>query len=138
MVWRPRSWPAAYYATTVAFALADWAFGANVRAVALDAYPGLRGTYYAVCVGVAVLLHVRPVWSLPVTLVESVLNLSTLMLSVFLPYYALADSVSSGGPAAPTPFGGRFLANFMIAGSVATAAFYQSLPRAPGRARLGL
>jgi hypothetical protein len=125
----------AYYAATPGFVLADFVFGANVRAVAFDARPGLRAAYYALCLACLGLSLVRPAWSAAVALAESSLNLLLLVLAVFLPYWALAEAVLDGR-AASHPFSPAFLVNFFLAGTVWTTGFYETtLSAAPGRTR---
>ena len=41
-------WAVPYYASTVVFVALDLLWGANLRAVAFESYPGLRALYYAV------------------------------------------------------------------------------------------
>lgn len=114
-------WLRLYYAATVLFALADWLFGANVRAVGFAAWPGLRAVYYGACLGLALLMRWRPAWAAPLALLESGVNLVALHLAVLVPYFALADAVSEHGTPG-SPYGPGFLVNFLIAGTIATVA----------------
>ena len=116
-----------YYVLTVPFALVDWIFGENVRVVAFEGHPDLRTGYYVACIACAGVLHLRPTWSGLVTLGESTLNLTTLILSIFLPYYALIESVSRGEILAGNPITPNLILNFVIAGSAAVAAFHWRL-----------
>ncbi len=131
-------WLRGYYAATPLFVLADFVFGANVRAVAFDARPGLRLAYYVLCVACLGLSLARPTWSGAVALAESSLNLLLLVLAVFLPYWAVAEAVLDGRSVA-SPFSPGFLVNFLMAGSIWTAGCYETTlataPRGRMRAR---
>ena len=118
-------WLRAYYAATPLFALADFVFGASVRAAAFDARPGLRSAYYGLCVACLALSFARPAWSSAVALAESSLNLLLLVLAVFLPYWALAEAVLDGRAVA-NPFSPGFVVNFCLAGAIWTAGFYET------------
>jgi hypothetical protein len=122
MALRSLAWTRLYYAATLAFALADGLAGANVRAVGFAAWPELRALYYGVC-GVCWWVVWRfPAWSGPVTLLESSVNLTVLCAAVlFAPWLAF-----EGSPAAP-PSLAQLAANFLIAGSAGTLAFYQAM-----------
>jgi len=123
------AWARTYYAATLAFALADWLAGANVRAVGFAAWPELRALYYAAC-GLCWLVTWRaPTWSAPVMLLESSVNITVLCASVlFAPYLGLA---LGGSPESLVSLP-QLAINFLIAGSAGTLAFYQSLARLPG------
>jgi hypothetical protein len=122
----PLHWPQIYYSLTLVFALVDWTMGANIRAVGLDHAPVMRAGYYGACLLCAVGIHYRPRWGTPIALVESSLNVGILIISVFLAYYGMVDTIE--GPGSFTnPIDGRFMLNFLIAGGAGTAAFYQSL-----------
>ncbi len=119
-------WPQLYYAATLLFAAADWFAGANLRAVGFAAWPELRAIYYLACFACGVLVRVRPSWSAPVTLAESSVNVTALLLAVFAPMLSAADGDFSQLASYP-----QLLANFAISGSAATLAFYQSLYALP-------
>ena len=112
-----------YYGLTPLFAAGDWIFGANVRAAGLADWPGLRAAYYALCVSCFLLAHYRPRAAAAVGLAESSANLLTLVLAVFLPYYALADSVSEAGVGA-NPFTPAFMTNFLLSAGIWCASYY--------------
>jgi hypothetical protein len=122
---RTATWARAYYAATVAFALADAVAGANVRAVGFAAWPELRALYYAAC-GVCWWITWRaPAWSAAVTLVESSVNVTLLCATVlFAPFLGALHGAAE--PLASLP---QLVLNFLIAGSAGTLAFYQSLGR---------
>jgi hypothetical protein len=129
---RAISWPRYYYAATIAFALLDWLGGMNLRAAGFAGSPGLRVVYYAGCLGCGLLAHLRPGLAGPVTLAESALNIVALILSVLLPLYTFDPEA----PEAQLSEYPEVVANFLISGSAATAAFYHSLHgmRTGGRA----
>ncbi len=120
---RALQWPQYYYAATVVFALLDWLAGTNLRAVGFAESPTLRTSYYAACLGCGLLAHFWPALAGPVTLAESVVNVTSLMLSVLTPLYSL-DIEAPDARLASYP---ETVANFLISGSAATVAFYQSL-----------
>ncbi len=111
-----------FYLATPLFALVDWTAGANVRAVGLAEHPGWRAAWYVGCLGVGVLMHLRPRWSLPLGLLESSTNLLLLCLSFFLPYFALADRILRE-EAVENPFTPAFVANLILASAVAVTSF---------------
>jgi hypothetical protein len=127
MFFRPLQWPQIYYGGTVLFALADWGFGENVRAVGLASYPGLKTGYYGGCILCAILVRSFPHWSALITLSESTVNLVTLMLSILLPYYSLLESPGNLQALTESPITPNLVMNFMIAGGVSVAVFYQCL-----------
>ena len=128
----PLQWPQVYYSLTLVFALIDWTLGANVRAVGLDNAPGMRAGYYGLCLLCAVFIHYRPEWAAPVTLLDSSLNVGVLILSVFVAYYGMVDTIEGPEPFV-NPINGRFMLNFLISGGVGTVVFYQSLYAVGGR-----
>lgn len=128
---RALEWPPYYYAATIVFALLDWLFGANLRAAGFADSPTLRTSYYAACLGCGLLARLWPALAGPVTLAESAVNVTSLMLSVLTPLYTF-DLEAPDPRLASYP---EIVANFLISGSAATVAFYQSLygMRTPGR-----
>ena len=122
----PLQWTQVYYALTLLFALLDWTMGANIRAVGLDDAPGLRAGYYGACLLCAIAIHYRPTWAAPITLLESSLNLGVLVLSVFVAYYGMVDTIEGPEPFT-NPIDGHFMLNFLISGGVGAVVFYQSL-----------
>lgn len=130
-------WLGAYYSLgTVAFAAADVALGANVRAVALAGRPGLRAAWYALCLACFAIGRRWPAWAEAAGLAESFANLLLLVLSVFLPYLALADAASGGALAGAGPFTPAFTLNFVLSAAVAIALFPGAL--GPGRGHRAL
>jgi hypothetical protein len=122
---RSVAWTRAYYALTLALALADGLAGTNVRAVGFAAWPELRALYYAACGLCGWVTWRAPAWSAPVTLLESSVNVTVLCASLLAPGWGIA----SENAAASLP---QLVVNFMISGSAGTLAFYQSLARLPG------
>jgi hypothetical protein len=87
------------------------------------------------CLACLGLLYLRPAWSTAVTLTESSANLLLLVLSVFLPYYAMAEQALNGEPLV-NPFGTAFMLNFLLAGGVWVAVFHSvTTAVVPGGAR---
>ncbi|MBH0177715.1 MAG: hypothetical protein HP491_07560 [Nitrospira sp.] len=128
MRFRPIQWPQYYYFASIIFLLIDWQAGANVRAVGFAAYPTLRMIYYLACLLSGVVIRLFPAWSAPVTLAESTINLTALMISVMTPLYTF-DVDDPSGPLIALP---QLAINFMISGTAAMLAWYQSLYAIPG------
>jgi hypothetical protein len=120
---RALEWPPYYYAATIVFALLDWLFGTNLRAAGFADSPALRTSYYAACLGCGLLAHLWPALAGPVTLAESAINVTSLILSVLTPLYTFDIDVPDTRLASYP----EIVANFLISGSAATVAFYQSL-----------
>ena len=57
-------WAVPYYASTVVFVALDLLWGANLRAVAFESYPGLRALYYAVLLACGALARAYYVFAL--------------------------------------------------------------------------
>lgn len=128
MRFRPIQWPQYYYFASIIFLLIDWQAGANVRAVGFAANPTLRMIYYLACLLSGVVIRLFPAWSAPVTLAESTINLTALMISVMTPLYTFNFDDPSGPPIALP----QLAINFMISGTAAMLAWYQSLYAIPG------
>ena len=128
MRFRPLQWPQYYYFASVIFLLIDWLAGANVRVVGFAAYPTLRMTYYLACLLFGLVIRLFPAWSAPVTLAESTLNITALMISVLTPLYTF-DIENPSGSLTAFP---QLAINFMISGTAAVLAWYQSLYAIPG------
>jgi hypothetical protein len=122
-------WIEAYYWTTLLFVVLDGVFGANVRAAGLAEHPDLRVAYYVLCLGCAVVVHVRPSVSGLVGLAESSGNLVVLILSILLPYWAVADAILADRPMVQSPIGVGHVVNFVIAGTVWSILFYDQMLR---------
>lgn len=132
---RAWSWLTAYYLATPLFAYTDW-LGANVRAVGLADFPEWRAAYYAACTAIGALNLLRPAWSAPLSIGESAANILLLVLSVFLPYAQMIDTLVGGGQPSTVPFTAAFITNFLISGAVAVTQFHRgraSLSRRPSQ-----
>ncbi len=125
---RPLQWPQYYYFASALFLLIDWQAGANVRAVGFAAYPTLRMIYYLACLLFGLVIRLFPAWSAPVTLAESTINITALTISVLTPLYTF-DVEDPSGPLIAFP---QLAINFMISGTAAVLAWYQSLYAIPG------
>jgi hypothetical protein len=117
-------WIAGYYLATPAFAAADLVFGANVRAVGLADHPEWRAAWYAGCLACGVLSFVRPAWASVLGLLETSANLLLLPLSLFLPYFALANRILDGEVVTENPITPGFVVNLILAGTVWVVLFY--------------
>lgn len=126
-------WAVPYYASTVVFVALDVLWGANLRAVAFESYPGLRALYYAVLLACGALVRARPGWSAPITLIESSLSLTTMALAVLAPYYVFALELRQAPGVDPV----SLVFNFLLCGSVAVLAFQKALSSISGSAPRG-
>jgi len=124
---RALRWPQYYYFATVIFLVIDWVAGANVRAVGFAAYPDLRTVYYTVCFLCGMVIRLLPSWSVPVTLAESTINVTALLISTLSPLYTF-DVESPSPSLISIP---QLVINFMISGTAALIAWYQSLYALP-------
>lgn len=121
----------AYYLSTPVFALADLALGWDVRAGGIED-PAYRGLYYGVAFGVGLVCRTRPGVTPWAAMMESAVNLLTLLLSVLLPIWSAPLAALEGGPL-PEALGVRELINTFIAGLVLVAAFHRRQREAMGR-----
>lgn len=127
MSFPPLWWPQYYSFASVGFLLIDWLAGANVRAVGFAAYPTLRMAYNVVCLLCGVVIRPWPAWSAPVTLVESTINITALMISVLAPLYLFDVGTGLGLPISFS----QLTINFIISGTAVLIAWYQSLHTLP-------
>jgi hypothetical protein len=127
MPFRPLYWPQYYYFASVPFLLIDWLAGANVRAVGFAAYPTLRMVYYLGCLLCGLVVRLLPAWSAPVTLAESSINITALMISVLAPLYTF-DVEHPSQPFVAFP---QLVINFIVSGTAALVAWYQSFYALP-------
>ena len=111
-----------YYAATVVFLLLDYLFGINVRLASLDALPGWRGIYYAVCFGCLGLILWRPAWSLWIATIESLITLSLLIISMGASVFTVSERMLSTGTGAVTT---EEIINFTIAGGFAWITWFR-------------
>ncbi len=120
-------WIEGYYLATPLFVIGDWVFGANLRAVGLADWPLLRAGYYAACIGCCCVAHYWTGRALVVGIAESSFNLLLLVLAVFLPYYALIESISESGTGA-NPLTPEFVTNLLIASSAWCLSYFAGMP----------
>lgn len=109
-----------YYAATAVFLVLDYLFGINVRLASLDAFPGWRAFYYAVCFACLGLMIWRPVWSTWVATSESLITLSMLIITMGTRVMTVSDSMLSTGSGFVTT---EEVINFVIAGGAAFIAY---------------
>ncbi len=131
---RALRWPFYYYASTLGFMALDALTGANLRAVAFEAYPGIKSGYYVLLLGCAGLIRLQPKLAAPITLVESSVTVTVLCMAVLAPYYGLA--LGQGSDAGIDMRSLVF--NFLLAGSVAVISFHQAIAALPGARRRSL
>ena len=107
---------AVYYAATLAFVFFDFFFGLNVRLTFLEQWPAGRALYYVFCALCFLLIWRYPAWSGVVAAVESLVNLSALIISMALKVMVVTDEMIDSGRGAIT---GAELLNFLLSGSMA-------------------
>jgi len=90
----------AYYWATPLFAAGDLLLGVPLRAAALPSQK-TRLAYYALCLGCAALIHLRPRTTALVGLIESSVNILLLILAVYLPTIAVLDTIETGEVTVP-------------------------------------
>jgi hypothetical protein len=83
--------------------------------------------YYLACLLCGMVVRLLPTWSAPVTLAESTVNITALMISVLVPLFTFdVENPSPSFVAFP-----QLAINFMISGTAAILAWYQSLYALP-------
>ena len=107
---------AAYYGGTVVFVLADYLLDINVRLAFLDGYPGWRALYYLFCAGCFFLIWRYPAWSRTIATAESLLTVSSLIISMGLRVYLPNDAMIEEGRVPVTP---SEIWNFLLSGGAA-------------------
>ena len=113
-----------YYAATAVFLVLDYAFDINLRAAALDPWPGLRAAWYAALFACLGLVTWRPAWATAIGAVESLLTLVGLILGMALRTLVPDDAMLESGRGLLTP---AELVNFLIAGSVGYYAWQRNM-----------
>lgn len=113
-----------YYAATLLFLVADYAFGINVRIAFLDTWPFARLAYYAVCFACLVVILWRPQWQALVSAVESLTVIVTLTLAMGIRVMVPTDAVLESGRPIVTA---EQIVNYLISGSVAYFAWFCSI-----------
>lgn len=115
---------AIYYWLTPAFWALDVFFGTNVRTAAFEGYSGWKAVYYLFCLGCAVALWLRPVWTRLVGLTESSLNVLVLILGVMVPYFQLIDRLAAREAVIDaSPFTIEKALSLLLSGAVGAIAF---------------
>lgn len=115
---------AIYYWLTPAFWALDVFFGANVRTAAFEGYPAWKAVYYLFCLGCGVALWLRPAWTRLVGLTESTVNILTLILGFFVPYFQLIDRLAAGESAIDaSPFTIEKALSLLLSGTICAIAF---------------
>lgn len=105
-----------YYGGTLLFALADYALGINVRIAFLDDFPGWRALYYLLCAVCFYLMWRYPAWSQTIATAESLLTVSSLILSMGLRVYVPNEAMLEEGRVPVTP---SEIWNFLLSGGAA-------------------
>ncbi len=111
-----------YYAATALFLLLDFAFDVNLRLAFLEPWPGWRALYYVICFGCLALIVSRPVLTLLVTTVESLITLSALLLSTGARVLSVSVNVLETGSGIVTA---EEIINFIIAGGAAWLGWFR-------------
>lgn len=120
----PKNLVIAYYGATLVFALLDFLLDFNIRLAFLDAWPGWRALYYALCLGLFVLMLRWPAWVGYLATGETLLTLSLLILTMAIRVMIVTDEMIDTGRGYVSV---RELANFLISGTI----LYLSLLRGP-------
>jgi hypothetical protein len=104
-----------YYGATVAFALLDYLLGFNIRLMFLEPWPGWRALYYALCLGLFVLMLWRPAWAGCLATGETLLTLSLLILTMAMRVMLVTDEMIDIGSGYVSI---REVANLLISGTI--------------------
>jgi hypothetical protein len=114
----------AYYAATLLFLLFDYVLHINVRLAFLEAWPGWRAAYYALCFSCLALLLWRPALAEIVGAVESLLTLVALILNMAIRSMVVTDEMLETGVGLVTT---PEIINFIISGSIAYYAWFNGM-----------
>ena len=121
-----------YYAATAAFLLLDYVFQINVRVAFLDAWPAWRLVYYVACFGLLAAIVWRPAWAEVLSVVESLVTLSALILTMAVRVmFVTVDMIESGAGFVTT----EELVNFMVSGGVAWVSWQRGMLALTGKNR---
>ena len=112
-----------YYAATLAFVALDVGFHINVRLSFLDAAPGWRAAYYALCFGCAGLMLRRPDLSVLIGGVEGIVTLAALIINLWARTLMIAPA--PGGAFGPVTL--EEIVNFLISGAFAYLSWSRGL-----------
>lgn len=119
-----------YYYITPLFILLDYLFGINIRVTVLDSMPQYKFMYYGFCIVCGIGMYVLPRCTPIVALFESTLNILLVVLTVFLPYINMVsqfDNILDADWQPMNVFTTPHIINLILAGTIATFAFYGSL-----------
>lgn len=120
----PRRFITYYYLMTPVFWVADVAFGANLRAAALEGFPFWKATYYLFCFACGVASWRHPRWTSVVGLSEASSNIFLLILGVLAPYFRMIDQLAAGSIVVDaSPFTGARVVGFLLSGLIWVASF---------------
>jgi len=114
-VFSPAKLVTGYYGATVVFVILDYLLDFNIRLMFLDAWPGWRALYYAVCLGFFGLMLWRPMWSRYIGAAESLLALSLLIISMAMRVMIVTDEMIEEGRGFVSV---NELLNFVISGTI--------------------
>ena len=113
-----------YYYITPVFVFIDIFWDQTFRAAGINE-PLFRYYYYGFCFLCALLCYFRPCLSSIITLVESSINMTILMLGIILPIVMLGNRVESGEIEAGLSV--QKLIAFILSGSLICYSFYTAL-----------
>ena len=113
-----------YYYLTPVFLVADFLWGQSFRVAGLND-PVYRYYYYGFCLACAAFCYFTPRLSSLVTLFESSINMTILVLSIMLPIINVGNSLDAGG--GEIGISTQRLINFIFVGSLICYSFYNSL-----------
>ncbi len=105
-----------YYAATAIFLAFDYLLDINVRLAFLEPWPAWRAVYYLFCFACLGVMIWRPVWTLLVSTVESLITLSALILSMGIRVMSMSVTLLETGRGVITT---EEIINFIIAGGAA-------------------
>lgn len=111
----------AYYAATAVFLIADYAFSFNIRLAFLGDFPAWRFAYYLFCFLCLLLVWRFPAWAIVIAALESLVNVTGLILHMGIRVMTLSDAaIEAGRP----PVTVQEICNFLISGSAAYMALW--------------
>lgn len=120
----------AYYAATAAFLVLDFGFQINVRVAFLEAWPGWRLAYYAVCFGLLAAIAWRPRWAEVLGVVESLVTLVALIVSMAVRVMVIPADVAEFGARVVTV---QEIINFVISGGIAWLSWHRGMLALAGK-----
>lgn len=122
--------PSIYYYMTPLFIALDYFGGINIRVTVLDSTPHYKYLYYGFCIFCGIGMFVLPRCTPIVALFESTLNILLVVLTVYLPYLKMVrqfDNILDANWQPMNVFTIPHIINLILAGTIATFAFYGSL-----------